>query len=479
MQDFHEYYSGPRTAPYLTVFVGGNHEASNYMFELFYGGWVAPNIYYMGAANVLRVGPLRIAGMSGIWKGYDYKKPHFERLPYSQDDLKSIYHTRESDVRKLLCLRSQVDVGISHDWPRGVEWQGDHRRLFGEKRFLEDDAQNDRLGSVAARYVLDRLRPPYWFSAHLHVKFSACVQHDKNAAREEAEKTNNDVEATRDVDDDPATSAVNGNAADNADEIDLGMDDDEPDSNHTDGVPHGMNGAPEPVSEDKPERNGGSVVSEALRAQLPAAFTQSRPVAPSRLPFPEEITNKSTKFLALDKCLPNRSFLQLVSIVPTSQSSGATLRPVRLEYDPEWLAITRVFASELNVGDPNVSVPADKGDAHYRPLIEKELAWVSANVEHKGLLAVPTDFSTTASVYDAVRGMNDIRMPREFTNPQTSKFCEMLDIPNPFHISEAERDERMARGPRVNDGGARGGRGRGGGRGGFGRGRSRGRGRGH
>lgn len=42
------YYSGEKKAPYLTVFIGGNHEASNYLQELPYGGWVAPNIYYMG-----------------------------------------------------------------------------------------------------------------------------------------------------------------------------------------------------------------------------------------------------------------------------------------------------------------------------------------------------------------------------------------------------------------------------------------------
>ncbi|KAH0145873.1 DBR1-domain-containing protein, partial [Aureobasidium melanogenum] len=120
MHDFHEYYSGTRKAPYLTIFVGGNHEAANYLFELYYGGWVAPNIYYMGAANVLKLGPLRIAGMSGIWKGFDYKKQHHERLPYNEGDVKSIYHVRELDVRKLLQVRTQVDVGISHDWPRGV-----------------------------------------------------------------------------------------------------------------------------------------------------------------------------------------------------------------------------------------------------------------------------------------------------------------------------------------------------------------------
>ena len=42
MADFHEYYSGKRKAPVLTIFIGGNHECSSYLQELKYGGWVAP-----------------------------------------------------------------------------------------------------------------------------------------------------------------------------------------------------------------------------------------------------------------------------------------------------------------------------------------------------------------------------------------------------------------------------------------------------
>ena len=131
--DFPEYYSGARTAPYLTIFIAGNHEASSHLWELYYGGWVAPNIYYLGAANVLRFGPLRIAGMSGIWKGHDYRKPHHERLPFNSDDVKSFYHVREVDVRKLLLIQTQVDVGLSHDWPRAIEKHGDSERLFKKK----------------------------------------------------------------------------------------------------------------------------------------------------------------------------------------------------------------------------------------------------------------------------------------------------------------------------------------------------------
>lgn len=184
MGDFYEYYSGARKAPYTTIFVGGNHEASNHLYELSYGGWAAPNIYYMGAANVIRFGPLRIAGLSGIWKGYDFRKPHFERLPYNREEINSIYHVRELDVRKLLCLRSQVDIGLSHDWPQGVEYWGDKEWLFRTKNSFERDSVIGKLGSPAASQILDRLRPPFWFSAHLHTRFAAKIEHNQEEPTE-------------------------------------------------------------------------------------------------------------------------------------------------------------------------------------------------------------------------------------------------------------------------------------------------------
>ena len=43
MQSFHKYYSGAVRAPVLTLFVGGNHEASAYLSDLYYGGSVDDN----------------------------------------------------------------------------------------------------------------------------------------------------------------------------------------------------------------------------------------------------------------------------------------------------------------------------------------------------------------------------------------------------------------------------------------------------
>ncbi|KAB1204774.1 Dynamin-related protein 3A [Morella rubra] len=90
------------------------------------------------------------------------------------------------------------------------------------------EIQERTLGSVAAAQLLEKLKPPYWFSAHLHCKFAALVQHGE-------------------------------------------------------GVP-------------------------------------------------------VTKFLALDKCLPGRPFLQILEI---ESEPG----PNEIQYDEEWLAITRRFNS--------------------------------------------------------------------------------------------------------------------------------------
>ncbi|THC98658.1 hypothetical protein EYZ11_001861 [Aspergillus tanneri] len=628
--DFHEYYSGKRTAPYLTIFIGGNHEAGNHLFELYYGGWAAPNIYYMGAANVIRCGPLRIAAMSGIWKGYDYRKPHFERLPYNRDDIQSIYHVRELDVRKLLQIRTQVDLGLSHDWPKQVEYSGDFETLFRTKRGFRQDSQDGRLGSLAAKYVLDRLRPAYWFSAHLHVKFVASIQHGEytipgNPAKgpeTASERTipqnsnashsfgldgatvssflfgNDDQEfhesprkriadnvlnksvsipseqrqdeATETTDVHPShsqpgpteehqvhtdapdikvsttdqetlgdtqsrisawnsfhTVAAKNEAAENArylreqeqsqgippdvkhnltwrkidvdedgtgrkltsieqsggteipetkkqkiqhdpvkneDEIDLDLDSDLEDKPINAGVNPGIQAKLEPSKENIAPHDGDSKssdlpktaqgaeaeVSEELRNQLPASF--ARPQAELRHyneSLPDAISNTTTHFLALDKCLPNHEFLQLVEFHTVSNLDGAQCeRPYRLQYDKEWLAISRVFADHLHLGDPEAKTPADKGDAIYKPQIIEAEQWIEEHVVKPGKMTIPENFEPTAPFYDPSIPITTDEMPFEYTNPQTTQFCDLVGIENKFHLSDEERQARMAAGPR-------------------------------
>lgn len=479
--DFPDYYAGRRKAPYLTIFVAGNHEASSHLGELHYGGWVAPNIYYMGAANVLRLGPIRIMGMSGIWKGFDFRKPHFERLPYNESDKKSFYHVREIDVRKLLQIRTQVDVGISHDWPRAVEKHGRKEVLFKMKPDFERESNDGTLGNPAAANVMDRLRPRYWFSAHLHCKFTAIKDYSSEPAVQAEQSNTRQVSTPQE----PAPAP----AASNPDEIDLGFEDEPTDAAGP--APAALN--PDEIDLDldedgstpqQPPTTTTTAGTEALRLQLPAAFSKPPPrpkyVQPGQ-PVPPTITNTVTRFLALDKCLPGRRFLQLTTI-PCPLQDPIT-RPLSLEYDPEFLSILRAFHPSLTFGSRTAQVPADLGEEGYRPLIEKEREWVEENIVTKGLLKVPENFEITALPQEEGKELDRRNMvqPKEYTSPQTAEFCKLLEIENYWDADETEREERMAKGPDPEEerhwgGGHRGG-GRGGG-GGRGRGMDRGRGRG-
>ncbi|ETS76979.1 hypothetical protein PFICI_10853 [Pestalotiopsis fici W106-1] len=398
--DFPEYYSGRTKAPFLTIFIGGNHEASSHSWELYYGGWVAPNIYYLGSANVLRFGPIRIAGMSGIWNDPDYNKPHIERLPFNHsnhsnhNDIKSFYHVREFDVRKLLLIREQVDIGLSHDWPKGIERYGDEEALWRIKPFFKRGSLDGTLGSPAATYVLDRLRPLYWFSAHMHCTFSAVKRFEVMA---------------------PAS----------------------------------------PSSEQKPRPVSTEPSSVAPSAVSPGIPGQS---------VPATIFNTETKFLALDKCGPGKKHLELCYIKPATAASKSASKKFILEYDPEWLAITRVFHQYLTIGERDAKMPANEGENVYTEMIDKERRWVNEHIVAQDKLTVPENFTLTAPPHNPGDPETVNSQPREYTNPQTVAFCELLQIKNLWDATSQERNHRKAQGPHRDPqprSGNRGGRGRG------------------
>ena len=229
---FYKFYNSTKKPIVPTVFIGGNHEASNYLWELFHGGWVCPDVYFLGFAGCIRFNGLRISGLSGIFKASDYMKGHYEKEPYSASDCRSIYHVRQFDVFRVAQLSGSIDVFLSHDWPRGIASHGDTRGLIARKRFLEQEIYTNTLGSEPGEFLLHRLQPSYWFSAHLHVKFAAVVNHNGQS---------------------------NESVHQNDDEIPI----DDSDGSETD-----------------------------VKATGPSVA-------------------KTTKFLALDKCLPGRDFLQV------------------------------------------------------------------------------------------------------------------------------------------------------------------------
>ena len=177
LQSFHKYYSGEAVAPIPTLFIGGNHEASNYLWELYHGGWAAPNIYFLGFAGCVKFGGIRIAGLSGIYKQGDYYKGHDERLPYTDGSMRSMYHIRDFEVNRLMQITEPVDIMLSHDWPRNIAKHGNTAALISRKPFLKEEIETETLGSAPGEQLLHTLQPSYWFSAHLHTKFAAVVQH--------------------------------------------------------------------------------------------------------------------------------------------------------------------------------------------------------------------------------------------------------------------------------------------------------------
>ncbi|VDN07761.1 unnamed protein product, partial [Thelazia callipaeda] len=194
LQTFHRYYSGEIEAPVLTVFVGGNHEASGFLQELPYGGWVAPKIYFMGHAGVIKFGGLRIAGLSGIYNKNDFDMGHWERPPFTNyGALVSAYHVRSVDMFRLKQLKPKnskgplIDIMITHDWPAGIACYGDVEQLLRLKPYFKDDLERNAIGNPIS---MNLLHPRYWLAAHMHCFFAALVPHsDKNDTEDVFEPT--------------------------------------------------------------------------------------------------------------------------------------------------------------------------------------------------------------------------------------------------------------------------------------------------
>ncbi|KAG0697591.1 lariat debranching enzyme, C-terminal domain-containing protein [Suillus ampliporus] len=407
--DFHKYYTGERTAPVLTIVIGGNHEASNYMSELYHGGWLAPNIYFLGHAGCIQVNGIRIAGASGIFKSNDFSLGLYERLPYDHGSMRSIYHIREYNVRRLSLL-SSPDIFLSHDWPQHIEQHGDTHGLLRRKPFFRQDVQTGNLGSPPLMGLLQTLKPKWWFSAHLHVRFQAIVQHENAGTRSTS----------------PSTTSLPRNP----DEIAIADDDfdaAEPQNLPTE-VLH-MQATPQNPDEITLDEEEDEVV-------------QPPPVAHRPQP---SVTN----FLALDKCLPKREFMEVID-VPTTSDGSATPRQrctPKLTFDPEWLAITRAFHPFFSIRRRQADYP-DETTA--RAKVAEEMEWVKSNVHDNEASSSDTSLPGIRSILECQtfvqsapgpgsEGAQKNQQPPWYTNPQTVAFCDMLDIQNMIDFSSDNR----------------------------------------
>ena len=155
--DFVNYYSKVKRAPIPTILIGGNHEAVLYMHSARNGGWIAPDIYYLGRCGVVQYGSLRIAGISGIYNQKSYNEP-LPRNPRNERDYKSLFRVKHEDVEKISRI-SPPDIFMSHDWPQGIYNYGDTQSLINKKRFLRGCIEDGSLGSPASAELMRILRP--------------------------------------------------------------------------------------------------------------------------------------------------------------------------------------------------------------------------------------------------------------------------------------------------------------------------------
>uniref|UniRef100_A0A0N4ZNP2 DBR1 domain-containing protein n=1 Tax=Parastrongyloides trichosuri TaxID=131310 RepID=A0A0N4ZNP2_PARTI len=315
LRTFYKYYSGIEKAPYLTIFVGGNHEASSYLTELPHGGWVAPNIYYMGYSSVIQFGGLRIAGLSGIYNSYDFNKGHFECVPFTYQTTISTYHVRSIDMFRLKQLEDsgKIDIMITHDWPTGITKYGNENELLRVKPYFREDIEKNKLGNPFTMELMKKLKPSYWFSAHMHCKFAALVPHDNDTV---------------------------------------------------------------------------------------------------------------TRFLALDKPIPGRQFLQFVSISNPDNNEKI------LKYDETWLSILQLTDHLTNLSSQEQYMPNESSNVaryNFKPTLEDKER-VKKCFDNN--FEIPNNFQMTAPPYIEKTDPeeNKIEKSLSYENPQTAKFCQSLDI---------------------------------------------------
>ncbi|PVU92991.1 hypothetical protein BB561_003499 [Smittium simulii] len=403
---FYRYYTGEKKAPVPTIFIGGNHEASNYSRELFMGGWAAPNIYFMGLSNVIWFKGLRIGGISGIFNENNFNRGYYEHPPFMPiDRFKSLYHTRIYECLKLMQLElveprdntknlndgdtnditsnlSNVDMFVSHEWPRHIAKLGNLKHLLKIKPWFKSDVSTGKLGSANLEDLFNYLKPRYWFSAHLHVRYEVKVDWNQIQSVSQVE--------TQSISNSPVSVI-------NEQEISLeGFDDSDNDSK----------------------------IDQKISSPTELNIAENK--------VPPILGN--TTFLALDKCLPRRGFLEILEVQvsdPHSEYPGSGFK-----YDPEWIAIQKVFQPLM---------PRDKYVNEEQMLLWNNLGQFKDQIKQtkQELLdtikdwTIPQNFVKTA--LGAIPGTNPNMQPSNlsrfynfYDNPQTRYYHDYFGIKNIF-----------------------------------------------
>lgn len=282
------------------------------------------------------VNGIRIAGISGIFRDYNFEKGHFEFPPYDFGSMRSVYGIRSLEVFRLSQLTNKIDIMLSHDWPGKIWEYGNKEQLLRFKPYFREDMENGKMGSGPCFDLLTTLKPTNWYSAHMHCRFDASVPHEDNTF---------------------------------------------------------------------------------------------------------------TKFVALDKCLPNRKFFDFLTIgEEEADPTSTTVKtfPV-IEYDLEWLTVLYLTNKLLNVSKSYTKLPLQPSPDDPQDQLQRfeftpsKEEMDSVLKKFNGDLKIPYNFVQTVPAYDPQRDGKNFRNLNERIsvelNPQTTAFCAKLGIDDPLYLA--------------------------------------------
>ena len=457
MRTFYKYYSREKKAPVLTVFIGGNHEASNHLWELPYGGWVAPDIYYLGYAGVVNFGGVRIAGLSGIFESHEYRKGSDEKAPDRKGSDEKAPDRKGSDEkapdRKGRDEKAPDRKGRDEKPPdRKGSYEKAPDRKGPYEKAPDRKGPYEKAPDRKGRYE----KPPDEYHKGRYEKAP-----DRKGPYEKAPDRKGRYEK-------PPDEYFKGPYKKPPDEYFKGHYEKPPYDKATlqsaylirsmDVFNLKLLSQPLDIflSHDWPRGvyHYGNLedlyrYKEFLRNQIEANTLGSPPAGelletlqpaywfaahlhikfPALVPHQHEGGTRFTKFLALDKCLPRRNFLQVVDV-------GAVEGPMELSYDAEWLAVVKRTHELTNVTSNNTVLPTSVEEIkQYRP---DEVAVREIVNLFGGNLTVPKNFVQTVTPYDPSQPTDEVHPPKPLSNPQTRRFCARLGIKNHYMPAEPQ-----------------------------------------
>jgi lariat debranching enzyme len=306
----------------------------------------------------------------------------------------------------MLTMNHNLDIGLSHDWPLDIEKHGNVHKLLKKKHFFKTDIRNGTLGSPLNKFLLQHLRPRYWFSSHLHVRFEANVKYRKSS-KKVAVKSNNGVNSEiklvknhesidLDMDSPPEIKK--------SDEIELDMDDMEP-------------------------------VKKKTKVDWESALFEDKS-DPKLAPRRVTTDNDSTYFLALDKCLPKRKFLEEIDIPVKPENTSHcsfTDKSTTFYYSRRAIAINKVVEEYVQAHKQefkNMNMMNVVEDPCQLRIVNELLPMINLQLQQLNNMddetfAVPDNFEAVAPTSDAT----DVEL-QYWPNNQTEEYCRKFGIIN-------------------------------------------------